>query len=354
MNVSDFNSRCSQKTSLPSWFYYSKINQLSILTQPMLLTILLLILGLVILIVGAEALIRGASSISKKAGIPPLVIGLTIVAFGTSAPELLVNIFSALKGTTDLAVGNIIGSNTANILLILGISAMIVSLKVPKSTTWKEIPFAALAAVTVFFVANDMFFDGQTGNSISRTDGLLLLCFFAIFMYYTFELFRKGDTNDADQHITIYSTPLSILLTIAGLLCLFFGGQLLVNEAIFLAKIAGLSEMFIGLTIVAIGTSLPELVTSIIAARKGQADIAIGNVVGSNIFNIFWILGVTSIINPIPVSARANTDILFSLVATLALFFAMFTRKKHTLERWQGVLFVLAYIVYTVFLIYRG
>lgn len=320
----------------------------------MFLTILLLIIGLAILIGGAESLIRGASSISKKAGIPPIVIGLTIVAFGTSAPELIVNIFSALKGTTDLAVGNIIGSNTANILLILGISTMIVNLKVPKNTTWKEIPFAALAALAVFIIANDIYFDGQAENVITRTEGFLLLCFFAIFMYYTFELFRKGNVDKNEQKIKLYNTPISILLTIAGLLCLFFGGQLLVNQAIVLAKMAGLSEMLIGLTIVAVGTSLPELVTSVMAARKGQADIAIGNVVGSNIFNIFWILGVTSIIKPIPVSANANFDILISLIATLALFFAMFIRKRHQLERWQGVLFVIAYIAYTVFLIQRG
>jgi len=346
----------------------------------MFVSIILLILGLVILIAGAEALVRGASSISKRLGIPAIVIGLTIVAFGTSAPELIVNIFSALKGTTDLALGNIIGSNIANILLILGISALIVDLKVQKNTTWKEIPFATLAVFAVFIMANDRIFDKSSADVLTRTDGLTLILFFAIFLYYTVELMRRGSSNKIiektiasisvqdyklnlsrkgsgnvdEEEIKIYTLPISILLTIGGLLFLFFGGKLLVDNAILLAKLAGLSEMLIGLTIVAIGTSLPELATSVIAARKGQSDIAIGNIVGSNIFNIFWILGITSVMKPIPISMSANFDIIVSLVATLILFIAMFIGEKHRLQKWQGGLLLGFYVLYVAYLVMRG
>lgn len=346
----------------------------------MAITIILLIVGLVILVIGAEGLVRGASSISKKLGIPSIVIGLTIVAFGTSAPELIVNIFSALKGTTDIALGNIIGSNIANILLILGISALIVDLKVQKNTTWKEIPFAALAVFAIFIMANDKIFDKENIDMLTRTDGLVLLLFFAIFLYYTVELMRKGgggeiektiglvtsqedhnlklsrkgSGNIEEDKIKIYSLPISLLLTFGGLLFLFFGGKLLVDNAVELAQFAGLSEMLIGLTIVAVGTSLPELATSIIAAYKGQSDIAIGNIVGSNIFNIFWILGVTSVIKPIPISLSANFDIIFCLIATIVLFITMFIGQKHRLQRWQGGVLFISYILYVIYLVIKG
>ncbi|MFH1564519.1 MAG: calcium/sodium antiporter [bacterium] len=320
----------------------------------MILRGILLLIGLAILVGGAEFLVRGASSISKKAGIPPIVIGLTIVAFGTSAPELIVNIFSAVKGTTDLAIGNIIGSNIANILLILGVSALIVNLKVQKNTTWKEIPFATLAVVIILFMANDKILNNGTSNILSRSDGLILLSFLGIFMYYTFELFRKGKGGLEKKDIKSYSTSASVMFTIGGILFLFLGGQLLVNQAVALAKLAGLSEMLVGLTIVAFGTSLPELATSVVAAKKGHADIAIGNVVGSNIFNIFWILGITSIIRPIPINAGANMDIMICFTATFILFLAMFLGTKHTLEKWQGKIFLISYLIYIIYLIKRG
>jgi len=320
----------------------------------MILSIVLLIAGLAILIGGAESLVRGASSISKRAGIPPIVIGLTIVAFGTSAPEFVVNVFSAFQGTTDLALGNIIGSNIANILLILGISALVVDLKVQENTTWKEIPFAFLAMLTVFIMTNDKIINGGAENVLTRTDGLILLIFFAVFMYYIIELTRKGDNGAEQEEIKSYSVFVSIFLTIGGLLALFFGGKLLVGQAVALAQMAGLSEMLIGLTIVAVGTSLPEMATSIIAARRGQSDIAIGNVVGSNIFNVFWILGVTGLIKPISINVGANFDIFVSLTATAILFFAMFVGKKHKLERWQGGLFLLVYLTYMIYIVQRG
>ncbi len=318
------------------------------------ITIALLLVGLAILIGGAEVLVRGAGSISRKMGIPPIVVGLTVVAFGTSAPELVINLFSALNGTTDIAIGNIIGSNIVNILLILGICALFANLKVGKNTVWKEIPFALLAVLLVFVMANDIFFDGTGDNALTRTDGFALIGFFVIFLYYTFELFRGGQDTEPVDEVPIYSSWISTFLVIGGLVGLFFGGKLFVDQAIDLAKLAGLSEMLIGLTIVAIGTSLPELVTSIIATRKGQTDIAIGNIVGSNIFNIFWILGMTSVITPIPVSADAIIDISVCLVVTLVLFFSLFVGKKHHIGRGEGIVFLVLYVVYMGYLIMRG
>lgn len=318
----------------------------------MFIHLILIAVGLAILVFGAEILVRGASSISKKLGIPSLVIGLTVVAFGTSAPELVVNLTSAFKGASDIAVGNIIGSNIANILLILGASALIINLKVQRSTVWKEIPFALLAVIVVLFVAADNFIDGSATNIISRSDGLVLLGFFAIFMYYTVALFKNGGADQ--EEIKIYPNHISIAMILIGLLALFFGGNLLVQEATALAKLAGMSDLLIGLTIVAVGTSLPEFATSIIAAKKGQADIAIGNVVGSNIFNVFFILGLTGTISPIPVAPAAFSSIIICVVVTTMLFFALFVGKKHTIEKWQGALFLALYVIYTVFLVYQG
>lgn len=324
-----------------------------------LLTIALLVLGLVILVYGADVMVRGASSISKKAGIPPIVVGLTIVAFGTSAPELIVNVFSALSGSTDLALGNIIGSNISNILLILGISALIVPLTVQRNTTWKEIPFALLAVVMLLVAGSDMLLDSASENVISSSDALGLLGFFVIFLYYTFEIFLNRDKNvsgtpKVEEEIKTYSYPISAGLTLLGLVMLFVGGRLLVDQAIVLATLAGMSEMLIGLTVVAIGTSLPELAASIIAARKGQTDIAIGNVVGSNIFNTLWILGITGLVRPIPISDGGYIDILVCIGATILLFIFLFLGRKNVFERWQGAAFVAMYVAYTAYVIWRG
>lgn len=323
----------------------------------MFLSVVFLLIGLSVLIVGADYLVKGASSVSKKAGIPPIVIGLTIVAFGTSAPELIVNILAAIKGSTDVAVGNIIGSNISNILLILGTAALIADLRVQKSTVWKEIPFALLAVVVFAVMGADRFFNGNATDFLSRTDGLIMIGFFIIFLYYTAQIAFKGRAvanKEEDNGIKTYSYLISFFMIIGGLAALFSGGNLLVENAIKIARMAGLSEMLIGLTIVAIGTSLPELATSIIAVRKGQDDIAVGNVVGSNIFNIFWILGFTSIIKPIPISDTAFFDIMVCVVATLGLFVFMFIGKKHKLKRWQGGIFVLSFVIYMVYLINRG
>jgi len=318
----------------------------------MLIPILLIILGLGILILGAEGLVRGSASMAKKWGVSSLVIGLTIVAFGTSTPELVVNMFSAVRGSTDIAIGNIIGSNIANILLILGISAIVYPLAVKKSTVTREIPFALLGMILVFTMGNDMFFDGTGFNAITRTDGFSLIAIFIIFLFYIFGLAKKGEVEE--EEVKVYSWPKSILFTIAGLALLVLGGQLLVDNAIILARLAGLSEALIGLTIVAIGTSLPELATSVVAAYHKHVDIAIGNIVGSNIFNVFWILGLTGTMLQMPFNPNVNIDVLVGIGATVLLFIFMFIGTKRKLNRWQGVMFLLLYIAYTFYLINRG
>lgn len=317
----------------------------------MALAIILVVAGLGILILGAESLVRGASSLAKRFGISEIVIGLTIVAFGTSAPELIVNIFSALKGSTDIGIGNIVGSNIANILLILGCVTLIIPLTVKHDTVWKEIPFALLALCLVFSMGNDALFDGSPFNAITRTDGFSLIAIFIIFMFYIFALSKA---EGKPEEVPTYSIFVSSMLTLGGLVCLFFGGKILIDNAVILATIAGLSESFIGLTIVAIGTSLPELVTSMVAAYHKHNDMAIGNIVGSNIFNVFWVLGITGTITQMPFNPNTNIDVIVGIGAIALLFIFMFIGKRHKLERWQGALFLSLYVVYIVYLINRG
>lgn len=317
----------------------------------MILSIFLIILSLGVLIAGAESLVRGASSIAKKAGISALVIGLTVVAFGTSTPELVVNLMSAFKGSSDIAIGNIVGSNIANILLILGLSAMVYPLTVKRNTVWKEIPFALLAMVLVYTMGNDIFFDGVAHNAITRTDGFSLIAIFIIFMFYIFGIAKTEDKNET---VKIFNWPISIILTVIGLILLCLGGKVLVDNAIILARLAGLSESLIGLTIVAVGTSLPELATSLVAAFHHQDDIAVGNIVGSNIFNVFWILGLTGTILQLPFNSTTNIDVLVGIATTVLLFLFMFVGTRRKIDRWQGILFVGLYVLYTIYLIQRG
>lgn len=310
-----------------------------------------LLIGLAILIVGAELLVKGSASLARRLGVSKLVIGLTVVAFGTSAPELFVNMYSAYKSQPDIAIGNVIGSNIANILLILGVSSIVRPLRVKGGTIWKEIPFALLGVLLVFTMGNDVFFDGGTINAISRTDGFSLIAMFAVFIFYTFGIAKiDGEPEDVQE----YSIWIGIALIFGGLLALIGGGKLVIDNAVALARIAGLSEAFIGLTIIAIGTSLPELFTSVVAVWRGHNDMAIGNVVGSNIFNVFWILGLTSTFLQLPFNPLANVDVVVVIVATVALFVAVFIGKKHTIERWQGILFLIAYISYLAYLVNRG
>lgn len=318
----------------------------------MFMAIVLIFIGLYILIKGADYLVIGSASIAKRFGVSSLVIGLTVVAFGTSLPELTVSLFASLRGNADITLGNVIGSNIANILLILGITSTLSILPVQHSTAWKEIPFSLLAILAVWLLGADIFFGQGDKNIISQSDGVILLLFFVIFLYYVASI-SKQEEND-DTGIKKYSNWMSLLYILVGLTGLIFGGKIFVDGAVKIAQIFGMSERVIGLTVVAIGTSLPELVTSIVAARKGQNDIAVGNIIGSNIFNIFWILGLSATISPIVVQKNSFNDIFMCISATIVLFLALFIGKKNKLERWQWLLFVILYTGYITFLITTG
>ncbi len=315
-----------------------------------MLTAFLFILGFIILIKGADVLVDGAAAIAKKFNISNLVIGLTVVAFGTSAPELAVNLISSFQGNTELAIGNIVGSNIANIFLILGVAAIIYPLKVKSNTVWKEIPFSLLGALMLLIFANDRFLDGTPTSALTMTDGFALIGFFIIFLYYTFGIAKNTDDAPSED---IQERPMtqSIIMVILGLAGLVIGGQWIVSGAVQIATLFGLSQAVIGLTVVAIGTSLPELATTVVAATKKQTDMAIGGVVGSNIFNIFWILGVSAVIKPLPVNPVNMPDLLMDVLANLLLFIFLFVGKRHILERWQGYCFVGIYLAYLTYLV---
>lgn len=318
-----------------------------------MLSYILLLIGFVFLIKGADFLVDGASSIARRFNISDLTIGLTVVAFGTSAPELFVNIVAGVKGTTDIAIGNVLGSNIANVFLILGISAIIYPLAVSKGTVWKEIPFSLLAAVVLAFLANDQLIDKQNHSVLLRSDGLILLSFFVIFLYYSINIAFEIKGLDNHAPVKAHGTTKSIGLMIVGLAGLIIGGEWIVSGAVHMALKLGLSQSTVGLTVVAVGTSLPELATSAVAAYRKNTDIAIGNVVGSNIFNIFFILGISAIIHPLPFSIANNIDIGMVILASLLLFIFMFTGKKRSLDRWEGIVSICIYVIYIIFLIYR-
>lgn len=310
------------------------------------MTYLLFVLGFVLLIKGADFLVTGAAAIAKTFSISNLVIGLTVVAFGTSAPELAVNLISSFQGNTDLAIGNIVGSNIANILLILGVAAILNPLKVKSNTVWKEIPFSLLGSVILLIMASDVVLDGAITSAITRTDGLTLIGFFVIFLFYTFGI-AKNTESLASEEITHYPLPTAGVMVLGGLVGLVVGGQWIVEGAVAIATVFGMSQAVIGLTVVAVGTSLPELATTVAASLKKQADMAIGGVVGSNIFNVFWILGASSIVRTLPVQPAATQDLVLAVIASLLLFIFLFIGKKHLLERWQGWCFLGLYLAYT-------
>lgn len=317
-----------------------------------MINLLILFVGFALLIFGADKLVDGASKLASRLGIPNIVIGLTIVAFGTSAPELVVNVFAAVEDSTAMVLGNILGSNIFNVFGILGICALIYPLSVKTNTTWIEIPLSFLAAIAVFVIGNDVFFDHSDSNLISRTDGLILLLFFIIFLVYniTLSINSAEEVGVENKNYTYLKSTVFILLGLSGLV---IGGRLIVTSAVEIAQTFGLSERLIGLTIVSIGTSLPELATSVIAVRKKNLDIAIGNVVGSNIFNIFLILGVSTVITSVPVEAASFVDIGFNILAGFLLFIFIFTGKGRSLERWEGIVFLGLYIGYLAYLIVK-
>lgn len=328
----------------------------------MIVAFLLFAVGVFTLIKGADFLVEGASSIGVKMKIKPIVIGLTIVAFGTSAPELLISVVSAVNGSTDLALGNIIGSNISNTLLIIGVSAVIYPIVVKRSTVWKEIPFSFLAAGMVALLALQQVIDEHAFAQldlmstmqigvIARTGGFILLSFFIIFLYYSFGIARIQEKGD--DEITEMSVPLSVVYIVGGLMGLALGSQLTVDNAIVIARIFDVSESLIGLTLVAVGTSLPELATSVTAALKKHSDIAVGNVVGSNLFNIFLILGITAVVRPIPITGQNAMDILMLLGVTIFFFGLLFLFTKHKLGKIEGVAMVMLYVAYTAYVVVR-
>lgn len=316
----------------------------------MFLNILLVLGGFALLIFGANWLVEGASSIAKKFGISPLTIGLTVVAFGTSMPELVVNLIASTTGSTELAIGNVVGSNTFNIFMILGIAALIKPIAVQAKTVKIEVPFSLLAAVVLLIAANDAFLNGDSQSILSRVDGLILLCFFIVFMFYNFINARKPNHDD-EVVIKRRSMTLASLMVVGGLILLFLGGKFIVDGSVAVATALGVSQSLIGLTIVAAGTSLPELATSAVAAYKNNPDIAVGNVVGSNIFNIFFILGMSSIIYPLPFYASSNIDILVTCLASILLFVFVLVGPGKQIDRREGGLFVAIYVIYMTYLI---
>lgn len=313
----------------------------------MLLSSLLIIIGFTSLILGANWLVDGASSLAKKNNVSDLVIGLTIVAFGTSAPELVVNTVASFNGLSDIVLGNIIGSNNFNLFVILGIAGLIYPITVQSSTAWKEIPISLMVAILLLVLANNYFINQNP--EISRVDGFILLMGFICFIYYVFRQLKQEKaeviTYEDKSNYKIWGL---VTFGIAGLV---IGGKLVVDNSINIATELGVSQKIIGLTIIAAGTSLPELVTSIVAALKKNSDIAIGNVIGSNIFNVLLILSISSFVNPIKYNPNFNQDLLILIGGTVFLIIAMFTGKRKKLDRWEALILLSFYLIYTTYLV---
>ncbi|CAM3865426.1 calcium/sodium antiporter [Alkalicoccus chagannorensis] len=311
---------------------------------------LLLAVGFVLLIIGADLFVRGASDTAARFRIPPMLIGLTVVAFGTSSPEAAVSIMAAFGGEPDVAVGNVIGSNVVNITLIAGLTAVVTALVVKEAVIRKEIPFTILAGVVLLVMMLDMPLH-DTEAMISRSDGLLLLLFFTVFLAYVLESARQHRLTTTAEPVAGSWTK-SLLFMGLGIVLLVAGGEALVRGAIGAAEAFGMSSTLAGLTIAAVGTSLPELAASLIAAWRKETDMAVGNLVGSNIFNIFFVLGVSAVITPLPVQRYLVSDIVLLLaVSGLLLLFTMTGRR---LSRKEGILLALVYIVYLIFIILRN
>jgi cation:H+ antiporter len=326
-----------------------------------LLNIFFIIIGVALVIWGADRLTEGAASLARGLHVPEIVIGLTILAAGTSAPELFVSLASALKGTSDLAVGNVIGSNIFNAMLIVGCSAAVAPMAISHSTVSKDIPFALIASVLTFFLCfDDMDSPHLWGNEISRSDGMILLVVFGAFMIYTFKMVRKNEKikgEDEEEDEVIEKKPLdkkevwkNVLWMAVGLACLIYGSNLFVDAASYVAYRFGMRPSVVGLTIVAGGTSLPELATSIVAARKGQAGLAIGNAIGSNVFNILLILGLTAVIHPMRIMGINVIDLSMMLFSIGLLW--MFSYTKYTVSRKEGILLIAGFLAYMCWLFY--
>ncbi|MBO5281571.1 MAG: calcium/sodium antiporter [Lachnospiraceae bacterium] len=304
-----------------------------------IIQMLLLAVGFVMLVKGADWFVEGTSGIARKLGIPQLVVGLTIVAMGTSAPEAAVSITASLKGTADIAIGNVVGSNILNILIILGLTAAIIPVAIRKSTLWIEIPYMLLVTIVLIGM-------GYTDGCVSRWEGGILWVLFIAYLVYLFVLAKKG--KEENQEVKT-STWKLLLGAVAGGVIVVWGSDITVDAATEIAGAMGMSERFIGLTIVALGTSLPELVTSVTAARKGNADIAIGNIVGSNIFNILFVIGTSALITPVPYEANFLIDGFVAVGAGVLLWIAVFRTME--LRRKWGILMLIAYLAYFIYLL---
>jgi K+-dependent Na+/Ca+ exchanger related-protein len=306
----------------------------------MIFDILLIVLGVAMVLGGADRLTEGAAALARRMSVPEIIIGLTIVAAGTSAPELFVSLVSALKGTPDMAMGNVVGSNTMNCMLIVGCAAMVAPMTISRSTVHKDIPFSVGASVLLMILGIDAF--------LGRFDGILLLLGFAAFMYYTLSQAKKGKAEDTET-VKQMNPWFAAFFVIIGLVLLLAGSNIFVDAASRAAYSLGLSEGVVGLTIVAGGTSLPELATSVVAARKGQSAIAIGNVIGSNVFNILLILGLTATISPMQIQGITTIDLLMMLGSVSLVW--LFSYTRYTVERWEGALLVGGYLVYLAWLL---
>lgn len=301
------------------------------------------------LIKGADWLVEGASTVAKKKQISDLAIGLTIVAFGTSAPELVVNVIASVQNHQDIVFGNIIGSNNFNLFFILGIAGLITPLVVQSSTAVKEIPISFIAAILLFILANAFLTETAI---LSRLDGVILLIFFAGFLYYVYKQLKREPEKNEVKELKLSNTKIWGLIVL-GLAGLVIGGRLVVTSAVDMATAMGVSEKLIGLTIIAAGTSLPELATTVVAALKKNSDIAVGNIIGSNIFNIFFILGVSAVVRPIPFDEIFNIDLYLLFAGTAFLFLAMHTSGKMKLDRWEAAVLLIVFLAYTGYLVFN-
>ncbi|NMM50250.1 calcium/sodium antiporter [Marinigracilibium pacificum] len=316
---------------------------------------ILFVIGFVILVKGADILVDGASSIAKRYNISDFIIGLTIVSIGTSMPELLVNIMAGIQGKSEIGVGNVLGSNVANILLVLGLSACINQLPIKRNTLFIEIPFSLTATLLVGYFANvSIFSESKVGLSLDLTEGIILLFFFALFLGYIYNYAKEKHDDVIEGTINTQPIVKSIAFIIIGIIGLFLGGKWVVDGAIELSKLFGLSESFIGLTLVALGTSLPELVTSVVAVYRKKTQLAVGNVIGSNIFNLLWILGISSIITPIEFETVNNSDIMMIIISSSLLILSIIVGKRSVITRYEGVVFLLVYAGYIYHLFLRG
>ncbi len=318
----------------------------------MVITYILFVFGIYLLIKSADWIVDSSSSIAKRLGVSNLIIGLTVVAFGTSLPELAVNLFGAVSGNSEIVFGNIIGSNIANILLVLGIVMMIGKIYIREQTVWREIPFAMLSAFVLFDLTGNLIGGGK--EFLTRNDGFVLLSFFGVFLYYIFYI-SKDERKYFDVSMIVDKSSYIVgLKLVLGLIGIYFGGEWVVGGAIEIARVFGLSEYLISATIIALGTSLPELVVGIVAVMRDNVDLAVGNVVGSNVFNIFWVLGIVPLISPLAIPNFIGFDIGVMFLSTLLLFVFVFVGKKGELSRTEGIVFLLSYIFYIWFVIIRG